>query len=318
MEVSSDHDHGETQEDIDIDIDFTADANDEDDILEDVGPDMQSEPVHIVQDSEVVDVDDLMVDDDTAVYAMVDAPPRAHDDDALIDEAIPMSFETDTGHEPHSSIYKEAHSETKEVVLDDPVESAEHAASWSGNTAQEQVDNTTSGDLLSATSLESEPVHTTTLSVEDAVTSDALAPVASPTADAEEMEATGPQDTADQVVIETTDLLTKQSPSHLDAQDAAAGETGDENEVHDVVVHYDDKLFPLVRTSSEQSSDDYFFEDLTLTHQPLTAVIEKFREVLQNDFENEHSDYELCLTFDDLGLEIFEVGQTPYTQYSWY
>jgi hypothetical protein len=338
MEISSEHGQNIGDGDIDIDIDFTAGHVDEDYVLEDAasnagfGDDFQPQP------SPAVGHDDLMVDEDEdedeESYSMpMDGADFMREDDThnvedevLTRSSAPQNISTVLVEESHSG-------DTSHLAADG---SMNDEVSWEANDELEQVTNTADVSLEDAEEehhenpLEDGHFQGDTLQGSTDAKEFAAPPPGTPHEDAY---SDIPHDTSPKG--NTVDEEPRNPPTSISApkveshghrpgpaneasgitsgsndiistsDDAPTEQTASITSIHEVVVVYQDSEYSLFSKSETDDIDSYFLSDLSIMDKPLGDFFDAIRDVIRDDINDEE---ELCLSVEDLGLEIEEVS----------
>jgi hypothetical protein len=295
------------EDDIDIDIDLETGQNDEDYILEDVKSDAGHEEAFIVND-------DVMIDDENVSYPMDDV-------DNVQEEHIEMQ-DADLSDMPATGFNNAGID--NDLGRNDPPLPADVAAS-------ETVIDELYSHGLSSEVIENEHVPVKQDLVEETVVSDKRTMNAdstlSPTTFPSQQDTGGHIGADSHLPITDPGYSTsfKADPSNEDATDSVAisgtstatGRIEDGSEVQaanadsillaveKVIVVYRDAEYALCSLSESDDPDTFFLKDASLVTGSLAGLIAGFREVIQEDLGPED---ELCLTAEDLGIEISEVG----------
>ena len=330
MEISSETGHNIGDEDIDIDIDFTAGHVDEDYVLEDATSNTGFGDEFHAQPSPAVGHDDLMIDEDDESYSMpMDGADVMQDDDAqnMEDEALAMSFAP--ANIPNVLV-EEGHSrDTSHLAADG---SMKDEVSWETNDEPEEASNQADvnledpkeehheshqeedGDLQEGTDIkeveapdagtpreDSRPNTPRNISPKvDTVGEEPRSPPASISAPNVESQDHGTEHSADVLGISSAsqDIVST-------IETSTAEETTSVSLSHEVVVVYQNSEYSLFSKSETDDIDSYFLSDLSIKEKPLSNLFEAIRDVIRDDLNDED---ELCISIEDLGLEIEEVS----------
>lgn len=334
MEISSEHGHNIGDGDIDIDIDFTAGRVDEDSVLEDAVSNAGFEDEFHPQPSPAVGHDDLMVDEDEELYSMpMDGADFMRDDDThnVEDGALAISFappniptilveQNRSGEISHLAANGSINDEVSWEVNDEP----EHA----GNTAdvsiedaeEEHYENPQEDDHFQVghlqDSADSKEVETPAAGTphEDVnldiprdispkgniIDEEPRSPPASISAPEVVSQGHDPEPLEEAIGITsgTNDIAST-------IETVVAEETASITSIHEVVVVYQDSEYSLFSKSETDDIDSYFLSDLSIKVKPLGDFFEAIRDVIRDDLNDEE---ELCLSVEDLGLEIEETS----------
>ena len=332
MEISSEHGHNAGEEDIDIDIDLTSGQVDEDYMLEDVALNTGFDNSFNPQRSPLMGNDDVMIDDDDESYPMADAE-LIHDDaeQNMEQEVVTIPFpgpngshfaEDDGGatylhpdsqtegaprmwdshdvrepsvHETDVQVQKSEQAITQhdEVPLNDPEvkeakELKEAPAELSDN--QSQSTNLQNRSPLVATA--DQP-------------GSPLAPIQEPGLGSPDR-TSNHSDTGPHAEAAGGDL--KHTIESTSPDDGTAVRSAP-----DVVVVYQSIEYGLFSTSDSDHPDSFFLSDLSLIEKSLVDFFKAIRKVIHEDLAD---DEDLCISVEDLGLEIDEVSSStaPSTQ----
>jgi hypothetical protein len=323
MEISSEHGHN-AGEDIDIDIDLTSGQVDEDYMLEDAASNASFGESFLPQPSPPLGNDDVMIDDDDESYPMADAELIHNDvEQNTGHEAVAMSFSGPdasqfTGEEPEDTAHLNADGLPQDAGL-----------IWEAHDVQEQEVNKPNVKVQKS---------------EEAIAYGDEEPFIDPdTKEAEESreltannnsQTTSPQNRS--LPIATTDdqpgspLAAVQEPglgspdqtsNHSDTEPLAVAvedvkQTVDSTSLDDgnalrpapeVIVVYQSIEYGLFSTSESDDPDSFFLSDVSITEKSLIDFFKAIREVIHEDLTDEE---ELCISVEELGLEIDEVSCT--------
>jgi hypothetical protein len=327
MEISSEHGHN-GDEDIDIDIDFSAGHVDEDYVLEDAASNAGFGEEFHPQPSPAMGHDDLMIDGGDDLYsASMDEGADDMRDDDIYDMA---NTEHETLTVPSASIgiptvsvdesFAEGHSNLGNGYMHDEV-------SWEANDEIEPAGNSSKseyiepyeeshqedGDLQGLPEVEEveAPVsgapsenprpttpHPTSPKI-DAVAGYLRSPAgnnAVPEAEPQDQE----QNNSAQDPVEPSpsqDIVTVES--------APVDEISYNSSIPEVSVMYRDSEYSLFSKSEADDIDSYFLSDFSIKDKPLSNFFEAIRDVIHDDLNDED---ELCVSIEDLGLEVEEVS----------
>jgi hypothetical protein len=332
MEISSENGYNMGDEDIDIDIDFTAGHVDEDYVLEDAasnvgfGDDFQPQP------SPAVAHDDLMIDEDDESFPMpMDGADFMQDEDShnIGPEPLDVSFTPDI---PIVLVDGNSLEDTSHVVAAGEMKESE--VTWETNEEPEQGQEQESHEAeVHLEDLEEEH-HDTHEEPGDAQHSanikDAEAPASPPHEDSlsnsphnicPEGSTIGEEPGSPSVSIsapaldsqdhgtEHSDAALGTSPISQDVvstiETATAEDVTSAPSIQEVVVVYRDSEYSLFSKSETDDIDSYFLSDLSLKEKPLVNFFAAIRDVICDDLKDED---ELCLSVEDLGLEVEEVS----------
>ena len=320
MEISSEHDHNGGDEDIDIDIDLTAGQVDEDYVLEDaISNTGLEDDLHHHQSSAIGD-EDLMIDEGDEGYTVDNLSLIPDPENQNMDAESPtMSFAV-----VNDSNNQLGDDEALDVshYIDEPGKEAENI--WGSQEALDHVPfqsneplqdpegslNVESGNLpveLEKPDLNSprpdvlqEASQTSFLTDPTPEASKHLKspPATVPGTPDRESVIPIPNANAASVVPEDTEKA-----SEIISEDAS-------NEVFaglDIIITYQNSEYTLFSTSESDDPDSYFLSDLSIAEQPLVDFFKAIRDVIHEDLTDED---ELCLSFDQLMLELEEVSCT--------
>ncbi|TGO68824.1 hypothetical protein BOTNAR_0019g00130 [Botryotinia narcissicola] len=316
MEIASEHGHNTAEEDINIDIDLTTGNVDEDDILDDIDADADFD-TNITDVPAHVETDDLMVDDDgdDASYHMEDADllEEEADDHVMEQEPAVLSFAND---EPSDTSFTELHATESNIVgtgISDQF--------WD-ETQEVQEQN----EVMNAQGIEVNIHGSETVvdnSADKAIDSNIYAEdgeqlglsTASAESDPTDLNShTEGQKQEQEQEQEQPDLITVSAESGLiDTNDATLESTKDlEHQYHarGIVVKYNNRSNPLIRKSSTDHPNDFFFEDSSVVEKTLNEFCSEIRKVLAE--ENLPQDDKISLVIEELQLVIEETQLTSY------
>lgn len=333
MEISSDHGHNGADDEIDIDIDLTASYEDDDYMLEDTVPNVAFGDNLITQRSPAAH-DDLMIDGYPEIYTMEDEDVEFGGDDHQMDadtnivqeamadapteldgsniaesnmaESNIVETNTDLSGDQDIQIAPNNSAEVVETVwhqqeTPETATGANDADDGSKDTASHDVDTSDIEEPVRPVSKHKDP--SPTLQDKTSPASIDKVPSLSPGPDSEH----------------DAENLNGHVPEQLDAandhdreEDArTANENGDEaasadNPVTtpDVVVIYQSVEYSLFSKSEDDNPDSFFLSDLKVLESSLGVFFEEIRNVIHGDLADED---ELCLSVEDLGLDIEEV-----------
>ena len=319
-------------EDIDIDIDFTAGHVDEDYVLEDAasnigfGDDFQPQP------SPAVAHDDLMIDEDDESFPMpMDGADFMQDEDShnIEPETLDVSFTPDIpivlvdGNSLENTSHVVAAGEMKESEVtwetnDEPEQGQEqesHEAEVHLEDLEEEHHDTHEepGDVQHSTDIKdveapANPPHEDphsnipkNISPEGStVGEEPGSPSVSISAPALDSQDHGPEHSDEAL---GTSPISQDIVSTIET--ATAEDATSASSIQEVVVVYRDSEYSLFSKSETDDIDSYFISDLSLKDKPLINFFAAIRDVIRDDLNDED---ELCLSVEDLGLEVEEVS----------
>lgn len=328
MEISSEHGRDAGGEDIDIDIDLTAGQVDEDYVLEDaasnagLGDDFHPQP------STAVANDDLMIDEDEESYAMDDADLIADEPEENMDHeevAIPVTVADLShfdGNEHTNSMNFAANGSKIEADLsweqhqisehgvdetDVQVRYSEVLLQKEGAEDEEKLDVSNTQEDRSPKKTQSEDVFRTATPRDRSPGGIAVEEPRSPPLSQTGNSTVPPAHQSDDV--DSNPNTTASGDSNEIATSAVLDDTLDLPIFHDVIVVYRSVEYALFGTSDSDDPDSFFLSDLSIAQKPLSDFFKAIREVIHEDLAH---DDELCISFEDLGLETEEVSCAKY------
>lgn len=310
MEISSDAGHN-GDDDIDIDIDYTAGPGDEDDILEDVQSDIDIEESMELQDSQdATEQDDIMIDEDNGSVRINDAEldrlssfPHTQYQSDLPDVAVVMNTM-----EPELSDVRAAddlHAGPDELATDANRIITE--INTEGTVQHEDSHSERDKSLLKAEDLQAqaptEAIHDEksleSIGVTGAhVTGESFQHTAEDTAESDVKFPVAEDDSALAPIIQTS------APLEVHEQDLEDGTPAGSLFDMLISVTYQDTEYTLFPTTTVDDPDSFFLDDRSILDKNLGDLLAALREVLHDDLSPGD---ELCISIDNLGLEIYEV-----------
>jgi len=323
MEISSEYGQGGDEE-IDIDIDFGTAPADEDYAIEDAASNAAFAEGLQAQASPAVGNDDLMIDEDQPVYADEDLV-LDDDDHKMEQEAATMSFAMGgessdfVADESIETLQVQQASSTTEagIMWDEPdlpkseVDES-HLLDDSGQTLHqeeeyaeqpEHEDENDEHKIEESTNLPSEhasrastPRNGTPHSgpAQEPRSSATSVPGASPVA-SEHISKDSVPTPNPYSVIGGTDKITNFVATNDVSSFTAAPE---------IAVVYQSSEYTLFAKTESDDPDSFFLSDATILEKPLGDFFHAMRDIIQDDLGD---DEELCMSVEDLGLELEEV-----------
>jgi hypothetical protein len=310
MEITYDS-HGD--DDIDINIDIDQDDQDEDFILDDA------------RSEDGAHDDDLMVDDaDSASYIMEDVDEGAEGRLDGLDEAVDITeieMHSD-GVEPQShdmqhppidmsdatqvamvSIEDHPPVDSYGLAVEDSVPAAQANNTLSAATNSTGGENTPNETKASSRVLSSPPAALADDSSQaHGLVEHSVRGVTQNQPSSEPLTKASLEDVnQSQVPVDDQDPNNDQDDS---SGDSVVHEYPVDEYAGRLIVIYQGTEYSLVASSEGDDPDSYFLKDDYATREPLSILFAMLREVLHDDL---HPDDELCLSFDDMGLETYEV-----------
>ena len=325
MEISSEHGHNMGDEDIDIDIDFTAGPVDEDYVLEDAtsnvgfGDNFQPHP------SPAAAHDDLMIDEDDESYPIpMDGADFMQDENSHYREPEPADASFTPTDIPTVLVDGTSLENTAHAVAAGELKEPE--VSWETNEEPEPEQIHEADVHLEHHEIHDEPGYaqqSTDINDTEAPTSDPHdhSHSDSPRHVSSEGDTVGEEPGSSSGSISVPALNTgDHGPEHLDdalgtsanpqdivstVESATAEDINPAPSNQEVVVIYRDSEYSLFSRSETDDIDSYFLSDLSLKSKPLGTFFAAIRNVIREDLNDED---ELCLSVEDLGLEVEEVS----------
>jgi hypothetical protein len=321
MELSSEHGQNIGDEDIDIDIDFSAGHADEDYVLEDATSNADFGDEFHPQPSPAMGHDELMIDEGDETYSIpVDGADLMRDDDIhqMDDEALaissaPTSIPTvlveeihveDTSHSGDGHMSDEVSWEVNDEpeLTEAPAthhESHHEDGEASETAGVEEVDMPAAGTPHEDSRPSTPHVKSPKI---DAIGEEPRSPPATISAPKDD-----PQDHASNQPTEGPNgsFISQDIVSTIDTTDAK--EIASIPSLPEVVVVYQDSEYSLFSKSETDDIDSYFLSDFSIKDKPLSTFFEAIRDVIREDLND---DDELCMSVEDLGLELEEVSCT--------
>jgi hypothetical protein len=294
--------------DIDIDIDLETGQNDEDYILDDVRSDAGNEET-------VVGNDDVMVDDENVSYPMddVDIVQEEHVDNLHMEDVseMPVSDSINPGIENPDvekvALLTSSLDDPSEAVMDEPDSrkdplrdlETEHVAEDRTLNERTEISSKRREQGDSGLSPPTSPIehdHSTQEGTDPPASSFRPDHITSVNAD------TDKESPTDTVFTSDVAAIAGQTPNEIGFK---AGR-GDDIilTAENVIVVYREAEYSLISTSDSDDPDSFFLKDSELIKGSLAALLAGLREVIYDDLGPED---ELCLSVDDLGIEISEV-----------
>jgi hypothetical protein len=297
MEISSEFGQNVGDDDIDIDIELATGYNDEDYILADAKSDIGLEGSYDIDSisPQAVGSGDPMIDDERSSYIM--------DDVDIIPEDNLYGQETDT------DVSGMGTSNLEGVGPND--------AQDGGRTPEVAWDQTQEHEnpLRNA---EKQELSTADIATYEDKREEVQVPTISPSTSLPQDKALAQEDGSHEADsnVEYNKDIPSEAGSGADAGNTTVQrndepETPSEHEenghatANNAVVVYRDAEYALISSSDSDDPDSFFFKDDTLTKMPFASFFNALREVLIDDLAPED---ELCLTFEELGLEVSEVS----------
>ena len=305
MEVSSEHGH-DAGDDIDIDLDLTAGHVDEDYILEDaasnIGMDDDLQHPH----SPTAGNDESMIDEDEEQH-------NSHEED--IDEVILDEGADSTQHRATSLVFNTIatsgmHTEEYEAGTSAAAEISGKAKENYSEPAPvpEERSAEINKDMCSAGGVTGAEKGVSSLPVEDSVASPQHNESrASTPHDVVAGHLKSPPDTSSPKEATLQPIIELDAPQNPQDNGKAADFVGNSRDLscREVVVFYQASEYALFSTSELDDPDSFFLSDLSFTYKPLSSFFEAIRNVIHEDLAD---DDQLCISVEDLGLEIMEVS----------
>lgn len=304
--LSSEHLEHAGNDDIDIDIDLLTAQQDEDFILEDVETDRSLEDA-------AVGNDDIMQDEENASYQMddVDILQDEHVENLQMEDAYQSKapgadfFSTEMGHNqgdvPENYIGLNGASE---AAMDDLT----NHATFFREVEDEQVlevHGVSDTDLVKTRKTEIFELPPQLPVSEESLTSEGQPEG--------QLLSVGPRTTSpkgtepsvqDQTGHGTVSGLVDPIAQGQDGVDPAADQERNVPQLR-VIVLWRDAEYDLTAVSDGDDPDSFFLQDVKLIKEPFPSFLAALREVVLDELDPED---ELCLTIEDLGLEVSEVS----------
>jgi hypothetical protein len=323
MEISSEHGHHGGDEDIDIDIDFTTAPADEDYNIEDAASNSGFDGLQ-PQSSSAVGHDDLMIDEDQNSYIMGDGDVVLDDGDYGMEaEAAAAAMSFAMGDSSHFAV--DEHSEPLpnpeapsfvegEIMWD---EQALPKSTVDDNDLLDDSEQTFHQDVEN---LQHTNEHDTQENEESKPAFEHGSRATTP------QNRTPPSGNPEEPRSPTTSIPGPApiSPEHLSNHttpksgfQAVSGDTNkpvnfllaNDSETFpaapEVIVVYQSRGYTLFAKSESDDPDSFFLPDVSILEKPLGDFFTDIRDVIQEDLGDED---ELCVSVEDLGLEIEEVS----------
>ncbi|RDL40757.1 uncharacterized protein BP5553_00736 [Venustampulla echinocandica] len=340
MEISSDHGHHGADDEIDIDIDLTASYADDDYMLEDTGstagfggdPITQHSPAthddlmvdeypeaYTMEDEDVeFDGDDQQMDADTNIVqeAMADAPAEPEESN-MAEASTDSSRGPETNNMPHQmadTLHSTRDPETPIVQGNstEVVEAVWHQQGTSETAVEVNYSKDGSEDTGSHDVDHSDVQEPAKLVSENSDPSPTPQDRTSP-ASITKVPSLSPGPASDHDAETANPHVPEQLDTANDHEPEEGAKTTNENEATnanspitapDVVVVYQSMEYSLFSKSEDDNPDSFFLSDLKVLESSLDVFFEDIRNVIHEDLADED---ELCLSVEDLGLEIEEV-----------
>lgn len=323
MEISSEHGHN-VGDDIDIDIDLTTGQADEDYVLQDALSGADYSNGFLPQLSLEMHHDDVMVDDDNESYQMEDADLIHDETEEIIETEVAMAdpFQMLNADDGNTVAYTEEHDiglffnqqeGHDETLVGDGLQD-------SGNISHHEENVPASEDMVPHD--DALPTDESTFQEVEGVgkgeshhqSQDSTPPSHSPAAAPEEpgsppTSIPGPDPPV--VTHESNDAIPEpdHSSSHEDSaksdEPSSAERTYDLSNAYAMKVVYQSVEYALFSTSESDDPDSFFLSDIAIMEKPLSDLFKAIREIIHDDLAEED---ELCLSFEDLGLETEEAS----------
>ena len=336
MDVLPDQGRDAGNEDIDIDIDLTAAQADEDDILEDAEPDRDyGESLQNFQDND--GKDDPMADDDASSYIMDDADTRTdlRDSDQdrpksppYTDEQHQMGFEqklqeeqtaiwqsksnhtevpqhgTGANTSQTSSVTKESHKPLETLM--GPEKDSDSASALSGGYVPTETESRGSDAVENLRTTRSDFVADKT-DVDDVANVESHSTLTHTSVTLADHSPPGREagDTIAEQGAEYVELINQGYDRIIQKEELKALA----QEHSPVEVCFNDRIYPLVRTSDSDDPDNFFFEDYGYAELALVDFFKGLRDVLRVyfDVDRDETDYEIHVIIKSLGVQMNEV-----------
>jgi hypothetical protein len=326
MEISSEYGHQGGEEEIDIDIDFGTAPADEDYAIEDAASNSGFADGLQPQASPAVGNDDLMIDEDHPSYPMGDEDLVLDDDDHKMEqEAASMSFAMG-GDSSHFVVDEDI--ETLQVL--EVPSTAEGGIMWDepelpkstvdendllGDSEQtlqdeEYVEQPEYEDKNEQQEIEGPP----TLPSEHA--SPASTPQNGSPHSGTTQEPRSPATSVPGAAPVSPDHISKDSVPNSNPYSITGGTDKTTNFVAandvssftpapEIAVLYQSSEYTLFSKTETDDPDSFFLSDVTILEKTLGDFFHAMRDVIQDDLGDEE---ELCMSVEDLGLELEEVS----------
>lgn len=316
MEISSEYGQHAGDDEIDIDIEFTTVSADEDYAIEDAEPNSGSEGFQ-PQPSPAVGNDDIMFDEDLNTYAMGDEDvilededhgmePEAAasisfamgDSDYPVDEhAEPLQVSEDVDGDitwEEQELPKTSAGET-DLLLGDSDQTFHNDVEGHEDGEQNVEENTESSKLPSE-----HRSGTTTPQNRSPHRADAHSPATS-------IPPTEPI-SSERISNHSSPKSERQSVPEVKEEPinfTAANATENFSTSPEVIVIYQAREYTLFSKSESEDPNSYFLSDVSILEKPLSDFFQVIRDVIEEDLGDED---ELCVSVEDLGLEVEEVS----------
>jgi hypothetical protein len=326
MEISSEYGHQGGGEEIDIDIDFGTAPADEDYAIEDAASNSGFADGLQPQASPAVGNDDLMIDEDHPSYPMGDEDLVLDDDDHKMEqEAASMSFAMG-GDSSHFVVDEDIETSHVPEILP----TAEAGTMWDEpELPKSTVDE---NDLLgdSEQTLYPEEEYAEQLEYEDKNDKQEIEEPAKLPSE-QVSRASTPQNgsphsgTAQEPRSPATSVpgAAPLSPDHISKDSVpnpnphsitggtdkttnfvAANDVSSFTAAPEIAVVYQSSEYTLFSKTESDDPDSFFLSDVTILEKPLGDFFHAMRDIIQDDLGDEE---ELCMSVEDLGLELEEV-----------
>jgi Protein of unknown function (DUF2420) len=305
MEISSELGQYAGDDDIDIDFDLAAGQNDEDYILEDAKSDVGLDGNYTIDavSLQVAGNDDPMVDDEHPSYVMddVDFIPE--------DNLYYQQTDIDVSGMVTSNLNVVSRNDLEDGVrmperawdrLQEPEAPPRDADEREGSTAHPiTLEDKGQESQVPAVSPPTSPILDKVLAQEDSG-QEAFPLIEEPETDSNaDYSKDHTSEVGNDPDVDDATIQRKDEPKMLSDHE----EKGNIAAIN-VTVVYRDTEYALISSSETDDPDSFFLRDDTVTKMPLASFFNALRGVLIDDLAPED---ELCLAFEELGLEIIEV-----------
>jgi hypothetical protein len=302
MEISSEFGQNASDDDIDIDFDLAAGQNDEDYILEDVKSDVGLDGNYTVSPQAAAN-DDPMVDDEHTSYVMDDVDFIPEDNlyyqqtDVDVSgmgtsnlSVVSRNDSEDGGRMPERAWDRLREPDAPPRDADKQEDSTADTVTLEGEVPEGQVP---------AVSPPTSPLQDKVSAQEDSG-SEAFPLIGEPKTDSNtDYSKDHTSEVGNDPDVDNTTVQRNDEPQILSNHE----EKGNLAAINTIVV-YRDAEYALISSSEADDPDSFFLKDDTVTKMPLASFFSALRGVLIDDLAPED---ELCLTFEELGLEVIEV-----------